>query len=41
MSRKPAVDPTPDLLERVVQRGGIFYRLMFVHRYTGERFNQT
>ncbi|WP_019590087.1 MULTISPECIES: hypothetical protein [unclassified Thioalkalivibrio] len=28
-------------LERVVQRGGIFYRLMFVHRYSGEQFNRT
>jgi len=28
-------------LERVVQRGGIFYRLMFVHRYTGEQFSRT
>ncbi|WP_221885440.1 hypothetical protein [Vreelandella populi] len=28
-------------VERVVQRGGIFYRLMFVHRYTGKQFNQT
>ena len=28
-------------VERVVQRGGIFYRLMFMHRYTGKQFNQT
>lgn len=28
-------------VERVVQRGGIFYRLMFVHRYTGKQFHQT
>lgn len=28
-------------VERVVQRGGIFYRLMFIHRYTGKIFNQT
>ncbi|MCO7244767.1 hypothetical protein [Halomonas sp. Mc5H-6] len=28
-------------VERVIQRGGIFYRLMFVHRYTGKQFNQT
>lgn len=28
-------------VERVVQRGGIFYRLMFVHRYTGKTFNKT
>ncbi|PAU75405.1 hypothetical protein [Halomonas salipaludis] len=28
-------------VERVVQRGGVFYRLMFVHRYTGKQFNQT
>ncbi|MFB9866365.1 hypothetical protein [Vreelandella sulfidaeris] len=28
-------------VERVVQRGGIFYRLMFVLRYTGKQFNQT
>ncbi|HDZ46651.1 hypothetical protein LCGC14_0159620 [marine sediment metagenome] len=28
-------------VERVVQRGGIFYRLMFVHRYTGKQFSQT
>ncbi|WP_421841071.1 hypothetical protein [Marinobacter algicola] len=27
--------------ERVVQHGGIFYRLMFVHRYTGKQFSQT
>ena len=28
-------------VERVVQRGGLFYRLMFVHRYTGKTFNKT
>lgn len=28
-------------VERVVQRGGIFYRLMFVHRYTQKQFNDT
>ncbi|WP_303288256.1 hypothetical protein [Marinobacter sp. SS8-8] len=28
-------------VERVVQHGGIFYRLMFVHRYTGNQFSQT
>ena len=28
-------------VERVVQRGGIFYRLMFIHRYTGKIFNNT
>ena len=28
-------------VERVVQRGGIFYRLMFVHRYTQKQFNKT
>ncbi|MBA2777280.1 hypothetical protein [Billgrantia kenyensis] len=28
-------------VERVVQRGGIFYRLMFVHRYSGKQFSQT
>lgn len=28
-------------VERVVQQGGIFYRLMLVHRYTGKTFNQT
>ncbi|QTP59392.1 hypothetical protein HNO53_12110 [Billgrantia antri] len=28
-------------VERVVQRGGVFYRLMFVHRYTGKQFSQT
>ncbi len=28
-------------VERVVQHGGIFYRLMFVHRYTQKTFNQT
>jgi len=28
-------------VERVVQHGGIFYRLMFVHRYTGKQFSQT
>lgn len=27
--------------ERVVQRGGIFYRLMLVHRYTQKQFNKT
>ena len=26
---------------RVIQHGGIFYRLMFVHRYTGKQFSQT
>lgn len=28
-------------VERVVQHGGIFHRLMFVHRYTGKQFSQT
>jgi hypothetical protein len=28
-------------VERVVQHGGIFYRLMFVHRYTSRQFTQT
>ena len=28
-------------VERVVQHGGIFYRLMFVHRYTAKQFTQT
>ncbi|MBD3655390.1 MAG: hypothetical protein HUJ14_02670 [Marinobacter sp.] len=28
-------------VERVIQKGGIFYRLMFVHRYTQKTFNQT
>jgi len=28
-------------VERVVQRGGIFYRLMLVHRYTQKQFNKT
>ncbi len=28
-------------VERVVQHGGIFYRLMFVHRHTGKQFSQT
>ena len=28
-------------VERVVQQGGIFYRLMFVHRYTAKQFSQT
>jgi len=28
-------------VERVVQHGGIFYRLMFVHRYTAKQFSQT
>ena len=28
-------------VERVVQSGGIFYRLAFVHRYTHKIFNQT
>ncbi|MGO1708634.1 MAG: hypothetical protein ACTHZH_13380 [Oleiphilaceae bacterium] len=27
-------------VERVVQKGGIFYRLMFVHRYTQKTFNK-
>ena len=27
--------------ERVIQQGGIFYRLMFVHRYTAKQFIQT
>ncbi|WP_286222310.1 hypothetical protein [Marinobacter apostichopi] len=27
--------------ERVIQHGGVFYRLMFVHRYTQKTFNQT
>ncbi|MDN6319815.1 MAG: hypothetical protein L0J77_08615 [Marinobacter sp.] len=27
-------------IERVVQKGGIFYRLMFVHRYTQKTFNK-
>ena len=28
-------------LERVIQRGGVFYRLIFVHRYTGKSFHNT
>lgn len=28
-------------VERVVEMGGIFYRLMFVHRYTGKQFSHT
>ncbi|MDI9244000.1 hypothetical protein [Marinobacter sp. CHS3-4] len=28
-------------VERVVQQGGIFYRLIFVHRYTAKQFTQT
>ncbi|TBW46430.1 hypothetical protein EZI54_23135 [Marinobacter halodurans] len=28
-------------VERVVMRSGVFYRLMFVHRYTGKTFNKT
>ncbi|MDS1311566.1 hypothetical protein [Marinobacter xiaoshiensis] len=28
-------------VERVVQQGGIFYRLMLVHRYTQKTFNKT
>jgi|TARA_R110002096_G_scaffold304730_1_gene499661 hypothetical protein len=28
-------------VERVIQHGGIFYRLIFVHRYTGKQFTQT
>ncbi|MGO1501995.1 MAG: hypothetical protein ACTHWH_12015 [Marinobacter sp.] len=28
-------------VERVVQKGGFFYRLMFVHRYTQKTFNKT
>ncbi|MBW0149132.1 hypothetical protein [Marinobacter arenosus] len=27
--------------ERIIQHGGIFYRLMLVHRYTQKTFNQT
>lgn len=28
-------------VERVVQRGGVFYKLMLVHRYTGKEFHHT
>ncbi|PVY75999.1 hypothetical protein C8D92_106262 [Tamilnaduibacter salinus] len=28
-------------VERLFQHGGTFYRLQFVHRYTGKRFSQT
>ena len=28
-------------VERVIQQGGIFYRLIFVHRYTAKQFIQT
>ncbi|CBV42808.1 hypothetical protein [Halomonas elongata] len=28
-------------VERVVQRGGVFYKLMLVHRYTGTEFHHT
>ncbi|MBR9870868.1 MAG: hypothetical protein GYB26_07000 [Gammaproteobacteria bacterium] len=28
-------------VERVIEAGGIYYRLMFVHRYTGKQFSQT
>ena len=28
-------------LERIIQRGGVFYRLIFVHRYTGKSFHNT
>ncbi|MDN3555371.1 hypothetical protein [Halomonas maura] len=28
-------------IERVVQRGGVFYKLMLVHRYTGKEFHHT
>lgn len=28
-------------VDRVVQRGGVFYRLTFVHRYTQKQFNDT
>lgn len=28
-------------VERVIEAGGIFYRLMFVHRYTAKEFSQT
>jgi len=28
-------------VERVIEAGGIFCRLMFVHRYTGKQFSQT
>ncbi|RUR52866.1 hypothetical protein [Vreelandella populi] len=42
--RPPLIAPFVEFdgyVERVVQRGGIFYRLMFVHRYTGKQFSQT
>ncbi|MCS2608764.1 hypothetical protein [Halomonas dongshanensis] len=42
--KQPLVAPFIEFdgyVERVVQRGGIFYRLMFVHRYTGKQFSQT
>lgn len=28
-------------VERVIEAGGIFYRLMLVHRYTGKQYSQT
>ncbi|MES3677887.1 hypothetical protein QC589_18240 [Halomonas elongata] len=28
-------------IERVIQRGGVFYKLMLVHRYTGREFHHT
>lgn len=28
-------------LERIIQRGGVFYRLIFVHRYTSKSFHHT
>ena len=28
-------------VERVIQRGGVFYKLMLVHRYTGKEFHHT
>lgn len=28
-------------VERVIEAGGVFYRLMFVHRYTAKQFSQT
>lgn len=35
------LQPLDAYVERVIQQGGIFYRLMFVHRYTGKQFSQT
>jgi hypothetical protein len=42
--RKPLVAPFVEFdgyINRVIQRGGVFYQLEFVHRYTGKQFSHT